>query len=82
MNNRKMPRKQLTNEQREQSRTRRLERERERQRKRRLDPEFRAIEQARNTIAKRLSRAKDLYENNIDRLLLEANNENKKITSL
>lgn len=66
-----MPRKQLTDEQREQSRKRRLERDRERQRKRRLDPVLRAIERGRNTIAKRLSRAKCLYEDKTDRLYLE-----------
>lgn len=63
-----MPRKQLTDEQREQSRKRRLERDRERQRKRRLDPVLRAIERGRNTIAKRLSRAKCPYEYNTDKI--------------
>lgn len=55
-----MPRKKLSDEQREQSRNRRLERDRERKRKRRLDPELRAIERGKNTVAKRLSRAKSL----------------------
>lgn len=63
-----MPRRLLTDEQREQSRKRRLERDRERQRKRRLDPELRAIERGRNTVAKRLSRAKSLYDDNFDKL--------------
>lgn len=62
-----MPRRLLTEEQREQSRKRRLERDRERQRKRRLDPELRAIERRRNTVAKRLSRAKCLYDDNFDK---------------
>lgn len=71
-----MPRKQLTDEQREQSRKRRLERDRERQRKRRLDPVLRAIERGRNTIAKRLSRAKCPYEDNTNRLCSEQHNIN------
>lgn len=75
-----MPRRPLTDEQREQSRKRRLERDRERQRKRRLDPELRAIERGKNTIAKRLSRSKGLYSDNIDKLYSEANI--SKMTSL
>jgi hypothetical protein len=63
-----MSRKLLTDEQREQSRKRRLECDRERQRRRRLDPESRAIERGKNTIAKRLSRAKGLYEDKINNL--------------
>lgn len=63
-----MPRKPLTDEQREQSRKRRLERDRERQRRRRLDPELRAIERGKNTIAKRLSRAKGLNEIKMNKL--------------
>lgn len=58
-----MPRRQLTDEQRELSKKRRLERDRERQRKRRSDPELRAIEREKNTIAKRMSRAKFSYDN-------------------
>lgn len=77
-----MPRRLLTKEQREQSRTSRLERERERQRRRRLDPEFRAIERARNTIAKRISRAKGLYENNGGKLFSEATGGSSKKASL
>lgn len=77
-----MPRRPLTEEQREQSRKRRLERDRERQRKRRLDPELRAIERGKNTIAKRLSRARSLYNDNIDRLYSKANNDCNKMTSL
>jgi hypothetical protein len=77
-----MPRRPLTDEQREQSRKRRLERDRERQRKRRLDPELRAIERGKNTIAKRLSRSKGLYGDNIDKLYSEANIDCSKITSL
>lgn len=77
-----MPRRQLTDEQREQSRIRRLERDRERQRKRRLDPELRAIERGRNTVAKRLSRAKGLYyDDNVDGLCSDTRINNK-ITSL
>lgn len=77
-----MPRKPLTEEQREQSRKRRLERDRERQRKRRLDPELRAIERRKNTIAKRLSRARSLYDDNIKKLYSKANNDCNTITSL
>jgi len=77
-----MPRRPLTDEQREQSRKRRLERDRERQRKRRLDPELRAIERGKNTIAKRLSRSKELYGDNIDKFYSEANIDCSKITSL
>lgn len=77
-----MPRRPLTNEQREQSRKRRLERDRERQRKRRLDPELRAIERGKNTIAKRLSRAKGLYDDKIDELYSVANINCNNITSL
>jgi len=77
-----MPRRLLTDEQREQSRKRRLERDRERQRKRRLDPELRAIERGKNTVAKRLSRAKGLYDDNIDRLFSESSIDCSKITSL
>ncbi|CAI6342641.1 unnamed protein product [Macrosiphum euphorbiae] len=77
-----MPRRPLTDEQREQSRKRRLERDRERQRKRRLDPELRAIERGKNTIAKRLSRSKGLYSDNIEKLCSEANIDCSKITSL
>jgi len=80
LNSLKMPRRQLTDEQREQSRKRRLERDRERQRKRRLDPELRAIERGRNTVAKRLSRARGLYDDNID--ILKTNNDCSKITSM
>lgn len=76
-----MPRRQLTNEQREQSRKRRLERDRERQRRRRLDPQLRAIERGRNTVAKRLSRAKGLYDDNI-RLYSKDNIGCNKIMSL
>lgn len=75
-----MPRRPLTDEQREQSRKHRLERDRERQRKRRLDPVLRAIERGRNTVAKRLSRAKGLYYDNID--MLKANIGSNKITSI
>ncbi|VVC28245.1 Hypothetical protein CINCED_3A005178 [Cinara cedri] len=77
-----MPRRQLTDEQREQSRIRRLERDRERQRKRRLNPELRAIERGKNTIAKRLSRAKGFYDTNTNRLFSETNIDCSKITSL
>lgn len=66
-----MPRRPLTDEQREQSRKHRLECDRERQRKRRLNPVLRAIEQGRNTVAKRVSRAKGFYYDNID--ILKAN---------
>lgn len=76
-----MPRRLLTDEQREQSRKRRLERDRERQRKKRLNPELRAIERGRNTVAKRLSRAKGLYGDNI-KLYSEANTGCNKIMSL
>jgi len=75
-----MPRRQLTDEQREQSRKRRLERDRERQRKRRLDPVLRAIERGRNTVAKRLSRAKNLYDDNID--MLKVNIDYSKLSSM
>lgn len=75
-----MPRRQLTDEQREQSRKRRLERDRDRQRKRRLDPELRAIERGRNTVAKRISRAKGLYYDDIERCSRTHNC--SKITSL
>lgn len=74
-----MPRQKLTDEQREQSRNRRLERDRERKRKRRLDPELRAIERGKNRVAKRLSRAKCL---DIERLCSDANIDCNKITSL
>jgi len=77
-----MPRRPLTDEQREQSRKRRLERDRERQRKRRLDPELRAIERGKNTIAKRLSRSKVLYGDNINTLYSEANIDCSKMTSM
>lgn len=77
-----MPRKLLTDEQREQSRKRRLERDRERQRKRRLDPELRAIERGKNTVAKRASRAKGLYDDNIDRFYSKANSDCSKLASL
>jgi hypothetical protein len=77
-----MPRRPLTDEQREQSRKRRLERDRERQRKRRLDPVLRAIERGKNTIAKRLSRSKGLYGDNIDKLYSEANIDCSKMASL
>lgn len=76
-----MPRKLLTDEQREQSKQRRLERDRERQRIRRLDPQLRAIERGKNTVAKRLSRAKGLYDDNI-RLYSETNIDCNKIMSL
>lgn len=77
-----MPRRPLTDEQREQSRKRRLERDRERQRKRRLDPELRAIERGKNTIAKRLSRSKGPYGDNINKLCSEANIDCTNMTSL
>ncbi|XP_015379547.1 PREDICTED: RNA-binding protein 25-like [Diuraphis noxia] len=77
-----MPRRPLTDEQREQSRKRRLERDRERQRKRRLDPELRAIERGKNTIAKRLSRSKVLNGDNINKLYSEANIDCSRMTSM
>lgn len=76
-----MPRRLLTDEQWEQSKKHRLERDCERQRKRCLDPQLRAIERGRNTVAKRLSRAKGLYDDNI-RLYSKANIGCNKIMSL
>lgn len=76
-----MPRRLLTEEQREQSKKRRLERDRERQRKRRSDPELRAIEREKNTIAKRMSRAKYSFDNS-NNILYSANIDSCKIVPL
>ncbi|XP_050434750.1 uncharacterized protein LOC126841964 [Adelges cooleyi] len=72
-----MPRRQLTNEERELSKKRRLEKERERQRARRLNPEFRAKERARNTVAKRLSRAKSITNTSIKNWIYNTNSRQK-----